>query len=74
LRSGLDVAKAIALGANVGAMARPMLVAGDQGEEHLHAFIQDLIDELRVAMFGAGAASVAALQGTPHLVPASPQK
>jgi isopentenyl-diphosphate delta-isomerase len=74
LRSGLDVAKAIALGANVGAMARPMLVAGDQGEDHLHAFIQDLIDELRVAMFGAGAASVAALQGTPHLVPASPQK
>lgn len=71
LRSGLDVAKALALGANVGAMARPMLVAGDGGDEHLHAFIQDLLDELRVAMFGIGARDIATLRKTPHLVPAA---
>ncbi len=74
LRSGLDLAKAIALGANVGAMARPMLVAGDQGEEVLHGFITDTLDELRVAMFGIGAGDVDALRGTRHLVPAWPTK
>jgi len=67
LRSGLDLAKAIALGADVGAMARPMLVAADQGEEVLAAFIQDTLDELRIAMFGIGAASLDTLRGTPHL-------
>ncbi len=74
LRSGLDLAKALALGADVGAMARPMLVAGDQGEDFLHAFITDTLDELRVAMFGIGAGNLEALRFTPHLVPAAPLK
>lgn len=67
LRSGLDLAKALALGADVGAMARPMLVAAHQSEEALFGFIQDTLDELRVAMFGVGAASLDALRDTPHL-------
>jgi isopentenyl-diphosphate delta-isomerase len=62
LRSGLDLAKAIALGADVGAMARPMLVAANAGEDVLDAFISDTIDELRIAMFGAGAADLDALR------------
>jgi isopentenyl-diphosphate Delta-isomerase len=69
LRSGVDVAKALALGADLGAMARPMLVAADQGDEFLHGFIDDLLLELRISMFGIGASSLAALKGTPHLVP-----
>jgi isopentenyl-diphosphate Delta-isomerase len=67
LRSGIDVAKAIALGADIGAMARPMLVAADQGEEFLHSFISDVLLELRISMFGIGAQSLAALRGTPHV-------
>ncbi len=67
LRSGLDLAKAIALGADVGAMARPMLVAADAGDAALDAFIDDTLTELRIAMFGIGAGGLAALRSTPHL-------
>ena len=58
LRSGVDVAIAIALGADVGAMARPMLVAANAGEDALRAFIDDVLLELRICMFGVGAACV----------------
>lgn len=67
LRSGLDLAKAIALGADVGAMARPMLVAANQGEERLAGFIGDVLDELRIAMFAIGVSDLDALRGTQHL-------
>lgn len=67
LRSGLDLAKAIALGADVGAMARPMLVAAHESEEALTTFVQDTLDELRIAMFGIGAATLDSLRNTPHL-------
>ena len=58
LRSGIDVAKAIALGANIGAMARPMLVAADKGQEALDQFVDNVIDEIRVCMFGVGVKSL----------------
>jgi isopentenyl-diphosphate delta-isomerase len=67
LRSGIDLAKALALGADVGAMARPMLVAADKGEDFLHTYIEDTLTELRIAMFGIGAADLDALRGTPSL-------
>lgn len=67
LRSGLDLAKALALGADVGGMARPMLVAADKGEEALMSFISDTLDELRIAMFGIGAADLDGLRGTRFL-------
>jgi isopentenyl-diphosphate delta-isomerase len=67
LRSGLDLAKAIALGADVGAMARPMLVAAHAGADVLSAFIEDTLLELRIAMFGIGAASLDDLRATSHL-------
>lgn len=69
LRSGVDVAKSIALGADIGSMARPMLVAADQGEEALDAFIEQTLTELRICMFGIGAADVEALKGTSALTP-----
>jgi isopentenyl-diphosphate delta-isomerase len=71
VRTGLDVAKAIALGADVAAMARPMLVAADRGDDALDAFIDDTLTELRIAMFGVGAGDLRALRGTPHLRPAA---
>lgn len=67
LRSGVDVAIAIALGADLGAMARPMLVAANAGEETLRSFIDDVLTELRICMFGVGAAHLAELKNTPHL-------
>jgi isopentenyl-diphosphate Delta-isomerase len=68
LRSGIDVGKALALGATLGAMARPMLVAAHASEEALHAFIEDTLLELRITLFGAGCNDVAQLQKNPVLV------
>lgn len=58
LRSGIDLAKAIALGADLGAMARPMLLAACESEEALFDFIETILLELRVCMFGAGVSSI----------------
>lgn len=63
LRSGADVAKAIALGADVGAMARPFLVRAEQGIEALRAFVTEILGDLRICMFGTGSASIGELRG-----------
>lgn len=63
LRSGIDVAKAIALGADIAAMARPLLLKADEGEVALHGYIEDVLEDLRVCMFATGAGTVPALRG-----------
>jgi isopentenyl-diphosphate Delta-isomerase len=68
LRSGVDVAKALALGADIGSMARPFLVAADAGDDALDAFVDRTLIELRICMFGIGAGDLDALKGTRHLV------
>jgi len=67
LRSGIDLALSLALGADFGAMARPFLLKAAESEEALDAFIDDTLQELRVCLFGAGAATVAALRGRAEL-------
>jgi len=69
LRSGHDVAKALALGADIAALARPFLVAATQGEEAIDRLLANLIDGLRICMFGIGARNLAQLRNTPHLQP-----
>lgn len=64
LTNGIELAKALALGADMGAMARAMLVKACQGEGALDRFIADTLEELRICMFGTGAATVAALRGS----------
>ena len=67
IRSGLDVAKAIALGADLAGSAAPHLFSAVEAEgsavvaEGLRAFV----DELRIAMFCTGAANLAALRTVP---------
>lgn len=59
--SGLDVAKALALGATCAGMARPLLQAQARGE--LHQAIRGVLDELRVACLLTGAGSARDLPG-----------
>ncbi len=62
VRSGVDVAKALALGADLAGMALPLLAPARAGQETLDAVIERVIDELRVAMFLTGSAEVAGLR------------
>jgi isopentenyl-diphosphate delta-isomerase len=58
LRNGLDVARAISLGANVGGMAWKLLMAASRGYESLEKEIKAIITELKSVMFLAGATDV----------------
>ncbi len=54
VRSGLDAAKAIALGARKVGFAKPALVAALEGQEALDAWMRQMEFELKVALFCTG--------------------
>jgi isopentenyl-diphosphate Delta-isomerase len=62
IRTGIDMAKAIVLGADLCGVALPLLKPAMQGEEELERIIKALCDELRVAMFLSGAKNLGALR------------
>ena len=64
LRDGIDVAKCIALGASTGGMAGPFLKAAARSTEEVLAVIREIMRELQVCMFAAGARTIADLQQT----------
>lgn len=65
LRSGIDIAKSIALGANLGGMAGPFLKAADVSIDAVCETIEETTRVLRIAMFAAGARDLAALRSAP---------
>jgi isopentenyl-diphosphate delta-isomerase len=67
IRTGIEVAKAIALGADLVGMAGPFLRASVQGARAVRDLAAELTGVLRVAMFCVGARTVADLQGSPRL-------
>jgi len=67
IRSGVDAAKAIALGADLIGTAAPMLAPATDLAEAVVERYRTYIEQLRVAMFCAGADDLAALQGVPVL-------
>jgi isopentenyl-diphosphate delta-isomerase len=69
IATGLDVARALALGAHAAGLARPVLQALVQGgEEAAHALLDGVEAELRAAMLLVGAADVAALRRAPRVL------
>lgn len=62
LKTGMDIAVALALGADVAALARPLLQAAEEGEEAVVEALETLIFELRVICFVCGARDLAALR------------
>lgn len=65
LRSGVDIAKCIALGASVGGMAGPFLKAAARSVEDTVQTIDEIRRELRICFFAAGAGSIRQMQQTP---------
>jgi isopentenyl-diphosphate delta-isomerase len=67
VRSGVDAAKAIALGADLAGSAATHLfaIAGTDGPDAAIEGLQGMLDELRIAMFCAGVPNLPALRNTP---------
>lgn len=61
VRSGIDVAKAIALGANAAGVALPFLAPASRSAQAVRDLIDELVTGLRIAMFASGSQTVAAL-------------
>jgi isopentenyl-diphosphate Delta-isomerase len=68
IRSGLDVARAIALGASAAGTAGGVLRAASTGYEETRRELEVLVHELKVAMFLTGSRTVADLQKAPYLI------
>jgi isopentenyl-diphosphate delta-isomerase len=62
LRSGVDIAKCLALGAVLGGMAGPFLKAAAQSLETTIQTIEEIRREIQVCMFATGSSDLAALR------------
>jgi isopentenyl-diphosphate delta-isomerase len=62
IRTGMDAAKALALRADVVAIARPLLAAAIESSGAVIDWLQRFIDELGICLHGAGATDLRALR------------
>jgi len=68
VRSGTDVAKAMALGADLAGAASPILYPATKGSEEVKKVLQFMIEELRNTMFLVGAESVQKVKEVPVVI------
>ncbi|MEY8739587.1 type 2 isopentenyl-diphosphate Delta-isomerase [Bacillales bacterium AN1005] len=68
LHSGVDAAKAIALGADLAGFGRSLLGSAVASDEALSQRLEQVEFELRTVMFGIGAGTVDELRGTSRLI------
>lgn len=65
IRTGLDAAKAIALGADFVGIGLPLFRASARGKETVINWLEEFIQELKTAMFLTGCAKIGELQNAP---------
>lgn len=68
VRSGLDAARALAMGATLVGLGYPFLKAASQSESAVREFLDQFLAELRVAMQLTGSATVTELRRAPVVV------
>jgi len=68
VRSGMDVATALALGADVVGLAGPFIRAAAAGSDAAHELALELAGVLRVVMFCVGATDLGSFRAAPRLV------
>ncbi|MEM4733032.1 MAG: type 2 isopentenyl-diphosphate Delta-isomerase [Candidatus Bathyarchaeia archaeon] len=68
IRSGMDIAKALALNASLTSISQPVLQAAIKGAKDVSSLLSLFIEELRNVMFLVGADSVQKLAETPIVV------
>ena len=68
VRNGVDIAKALALGASLASLSQPVLQAAVKGAKDTESILSLLIEELRNVMFLVGAEKVEQLKKAPIVV------
>lgn len=69
IRSGLDVARALALGARAAGIARPALHALSRGgDDGLRHFFDEVVQELRAVMLLTGSRELCQLRSAPRII------
>ncbi|HWQ44896.1 MAG TPA: type 2 isopentenyl-diphosphate Delta-isomerase [Methanosarcina barkeri] len=68
VRTGLDIAKSIALGANAASAALPFVGPALEGKKSVVSVLSRMLDEFRVAMFLCGCANIQDLRNAPLVV------
>src|SRR5207244_8371226 len=71
IRNGVEVAKCLALGADLAGLASPLLKAAARSSEDAEPALEVIPRQRRIAMFCVGAGDISALRHTPHLHPIS---
>ena len=68
IRTGIDIAKSIALGASAASAALPFVGPALEGKESVVKVLSRMLDELRIAMFLCGCANIQDLRNAPVVV------
>ena len=68
IRTGIDIAKAIALGADCCGIALPVLKAAVKGETTVTSLFNKVIYELKIAMFLCGCSTISELKKAPLVI------
>jgi isopentenyl-diphosphate delta-isomerase len=68
IRSGTEIAKALALGASLASVSTPLLQPATQSADHVTQTLKFFIEELRTTMFLAGAPTIKDLQRVPLVI------
>ena len=68
VRTGLDIAKSIALGASAASAALPFVGSALKGKEPVVSILSRMLDEFRTAMFLCGCANIQDLRNAPVVV------
>jgi isopentenyl-diphosphate Delta-isomerase len=68
IRTGLDAAKALALGASLVGVARPLLQAALEGDAAVDRWVEQFLLELRTVLFLTGSPTLAALRARPRVI------
>ncbi len=68
IRTGLDAAKALALGATLVGVARPLLQAALQGDAAVDVWIEQFLRELATVLFLSGSSNTIALRARPRVI------
>jgi isopentenyl-diphosphate delta-isomerase len=71
MRTGLQAAKALALGATLVGVARPLLQAALEGDAAVDGWITQFLEELQTALFLTGSADLATLRTRPRVITGS---